>query len=115
MRTWDETEPGAGEDEAARVRREVEIEASPEEVWDALATEEGRRRWLDDAHDREVHVESAQEPSRLVWWWWREDEAPTRVEFQLVPAVSTTRVVVIESRPSFPLVALARAFALAVA
>src|SRR5579884_3081397 len=71
MRTWDETEPGAGEDEAARVRREVEIEASPEEVWDALATEEGRRRWLDDAHDREVHVESAQEPSRLVWWWWR--------------------------------------------
>ncbi|MEA2475429.1 MAG: hypothetical protein QOE06_3344, partial [Thermoleophilaceae bacterium] len=30
------------------VRREIEIEASPDEVWDALATEEGREAWLDE-------------------------------------------------------------------
>src|SRR5689334_6636470 len=41
------------------VRREVEIEASPEEVWDALATEEGRERWLEEDPDREIHVEVA--------------------------------------------------------
>jgi N-methylhydantoinase B len=34
------------------VRREVEIEASPEEVWEALATEEGRDRWLEEDPER---------------------------------------------------------------
>ena len=37
--------------------REIEIEATPEEVWEALATEEGRDRWLDEP-GREIHVES---------------------------------------------------------
>src|ERR671939_332874 len=68
------------------VRREVEIEASPEEVWDALATEEGRERWLEEDPERELHVEVADEPSRLVWWWWRGDEPATRVELLVVAA-----------------------------
>ncbi len=60
--------------------REIEIEASPDEVWEALATEEGRERWLDEP-DREIHVESADAPHRLVWWWWEGDEPadPRRV------------------------------------
>ena len=94
------------------VRREVEIEASPEEVWEALATEEGRERWLEDEPGREIHVEVADEPSRLVWWWWRGDEPATRVELLVVAAPAGSRVVVVESRPTFPLVALASAFAL---
>ncbi len=93
------------------VRREIEIEASPEEVWDAMATEEGRDRWLEDDPDREMHVEVADEPSRLVWWWWRGDEPATRVELLVVAAPAGARVVVVESQPAFPLVALASAFA----
>jgi uncharacterized protein YndB with AHSA1/START domain len=97
------------------VRREIDIEATPEEVWEALATEEGRDRWLEDDPDREIHVEVADEPSRLVWWWWRGDEPATRVELLVVAAPAGSRVVVVESQPAFPLVAFARAFALALA
>jgi uncharacterized protein YndB with AHSA1/START domain len=90
------------------VKREIEIEAAPEEIWEAIATAEGRERWLDD--DREVVVETVQEPSRLVWWW-AGDDTWSRVEVTLVPAVSSTRVIVIESVPAFPLTALASMFA----
>jgi uncharacterized protein YndB with AHSA1/START domain len=93
------------------VRREVDIEASPEEVWEALATEEGRERWLEDDPEREIHVEVAEEPSRLVWWWWRGEEPATRVELLVVAAPAGARVIVVESLPAFPLVALAAAFA----
>ena len=90
------------------MQREVEIDATPEEVWEAISSDEARERWLED--DRPVHVESVEEPSRLVWWW-AEDERWTRVEVTLEPLVSTTRVVVRETAPSFPLTALARAWA----
>ncbi len=97
------------------VRREVEIEATPEEVWESLASENGRERWLEDDPEREIHVEVADEPSRLVWWWWSGDEPATRVEFLVVAAPAGTRVVVTETVPSFPLTALTRAFALVAA
>ena len=86
------------------MERSIEIDATPEEIWEAISTDEGREAWLDD--DREVHVEAVEEPSRLVWWW-AEEEQWTRVEVTLVPAISTTRVVVRETAPSFPLTALA--------
>lgn len=91
------------------VRRETEVEATPEEVWDALATEEGRARWLDEP-GREVVVESAEAPHRLVWWWWEDDGPATRVEFLVVAAPAGSRVVVTESVPSLPLARLAAAF-----
>ena len=87
-----------------QVEREIEIDAAPEEIWEAIATDEGRERWLGD--DREVVVEVVEAPSRLVWWWAGE-EAWSRVEVRLVPAVSATRVIVTESMPAFPLTALA--------
>lgn len=95
------------------VEREIRIEAAPEEVWEHIATDEGRERWLDD--DRDVHVEAVEEPTRLVWWWAGEEQW-TRVEVTLVPAVSDTavshtRVIVRESVPTFPLTALASAWA----
>jgi uncharacterized protein YndB with AHSA1/START domain len=95
------------------VKREVDIEATPEEVWEALATEEGRDRWLEDDPEREIHVEVADEPSRLVWWWWRGEEPATRVELLVVAAPAGARVIVVESQPAFPLVALAASFSLA--
>jgi uncharacterized protein YndB with AHSA1/START domain len=98
-----------------RTRREIEIEATPEEVWEVLATEEGREEWLEDGPEREIHVETSEEPHRLVWWWWTEDAPATRVEVLVVAAPAGSRVVVVESEPSFPLPALAARFALAYA
>ncbi len=95
-------------------RTEVEIEATPEEVWEALVTEEGRERWLGEP-ERDVHVEVVDAPHRLVWWWAGEDQPATRVEFLVVAAPAGTRVVVTESEPALPIAALAASFALVAA
>jgi uncharacterized protein YndB with AHSA1/START domain len=100
------------EEDGMRVRREVEIDATPEEVWDSLSTEDGRDRWLEPDPAREIHVEVADEPGRLVWWWWRGEEPATRVEFLILAAPVGARVVVIETVPRFPVSMLAGAFAL---
>jgi uncharacterized protein YndB with AHSA1/START domain len=91
------------------VRREVEIEASPAEVWEALVTEEGRERWLQEP-EREIHIEVLDPPDRLVWWWAGEEAPATRVEFEIVSAPAGTRVIVTESEPAFPLSSLAQSF-----
>src|SRR3954454_2244132 len=96
------------------VRREIEIDAGVEEVWDALATEEGRTEWLEEG-ERTILVETEDPPHRLVWWWWQEDAVPTRVEFSVAPIDSGTRVVVTESSPSVPLASLSARFALVAA
>jgi uncharacterized protein YndB with AHSA1/START domain len=95
------------------VRREIAIDASPDEVWESLATEEGRDRWLEQDPQREIRIEVADEPRRLVWWWWSGDEVATRVEFRVIAVSTGSRVIVTETRPRLPLAALARAFALA--
>lgn len=96
------------------VRREVEIDASPEEVYEALATEEGRDRWLDEP-EREIHIESTEAPNRIVWWWAGEEQPATRVAFQIVALPRGTRIVVTESVPTFPLAAMAASLALVAA
>jgi uncharacterized protein YndB with AHSA1/START domain len=93
------------------VSREIDVDAQPEEVWEVLATEEGRERWLDEP-GRDIHVEALDFPHRLVWWWAGPEEPATRVEFLLVAAPAGTRVIVTESAPSFPLAMLAASFAL---
>src|ERR1700712_6019853 len=49
-------------------QQEVDVEATPEEVWEALVTEEGRERWLGEP-ERDIHIEVVDAPNRLVWWW----------------------------------------------
>src|SRR5580700_6565300 len=86
------------------VRREIDVDASPEEVFAALVTEEGRERWLDEP-EREIHVEVLDVPHRLVWWWAGEDQPATRVEFLVLAGIAPdlpTRVIVTESSPALP-------------
>jgi len=99
------------------VTREIEVDASPEEVWKALATQEGRERWLQEP-ERDIHIEVLDAPHRLVWWWAGAQEPATRVEFLVLAGTEmdpSTRVVVTESTPSFPLAELAASFALVLA
>jgi uncharacterized protein YndB with AHSA1/START domain len=99
------------------VRREIDVDASPDEVFEALVTDEGRERWLDEP-EREIHVEVLDAPHRLVWWWAGVDEPATRVEFLVVAGTEShrsTRVIVTESTPSFSLEMLAASFALVLA
>jgi uncharacterized protein YndB with AHSA1/START domain len=96
--------------ERKAARTEVDVEASPEEVWEALVTEQGREDWLQEP-DREVYIEVVQAPSRLVWWWGGEDEPATRVEFEIVAVPAGAKVVVTESEPDFPISLLAKSFA----
>lgn len=99
----------APQDERASFAREVLVEASPEEVWEAIATEQGRERWLAFDEEREVEVEVSQQPERLVWWWAPDAGLqPTRVEFVLRAVARGTVVQVRESVPHFPIEMLAR-------
>jgi uncharacterized protein YndB with AHSA1/START domain len=91
------------------VTREVEVEASPEEVWEALATDEGRERWLEEPA-RAIDVELEDAPHRLVWRWSEGDGPPSRVEFEVIAIPAGARVVVTESAPRVPLEMLAGAF-----
>ena len=94
------------------VTRDVDVEASPEEVWEALATEEGRERWLDEP-EREIHVQELEPPSRVVWWWGSDRHPFTEVRFEIAPAAGgRARVTVTESAPAFPLARLAASFAM---
>jgi uncharacterized protein YndB with AHSA1/START domain len=100
--------------EREEVRREIEVDATPEEVWEALITEHGRERWLAE-EQREIHIESAQPPERLTWWWASEEQPATRVEFQIVALPRSTRVIVVESAPSLPLARMAASLQLVAA
>lgn len=88
------------------VRSEIEVEASPEEVWDALVDEDRRVQWLGE-EGRDVEIEEVCAPNRLVWWWSQDDRGSTRVEISVDAVARGTRIVVSESVPSFPLPSLA--------
>ena len=87
--------------------REVEIEAPPEDVWEAIATDEGRERWLGGEEAATVEVIDADAPHRLVWRWAQDDAPPTTVEFRIVGVPAGTRVRVTESEPALPVAELA--------
>jgi uncharacterized protein YndB with AHSA1/START domain len=97
---------------AERIERELLIDASPEDVWEAI-TSEG---WLADevtldlvpGGDAEFRtrdevksgwVEDVHAPDRLAFWWAVDGEPATRVELTLSPADELTRLRVVETRP----------------
>ena len=84
------------------VTRELTVDAPIEEVWEAVATDAGRERWLEPDPDRRVVVERTAPPGHITWWWWQESDAePARqVEIRLVAIPHGTRITVTETRPA---------------
>jgi uncharacterized protein YndB with AHSA1/START domain len=95
-----------------RIERELLVDASPEEVWEAV-TGPG---WLadevlldlrpgGDAVFRSEHevktgwVEDVSAPERLAFWWALDGEPATRVELTLLTEQAATRLRVVETRP----------------
>lgn len=68
-------DPGTDESPSS-VTRSVDLDASPEVVWDAVADPERRRAWLDDpdATDRALRIDHADPGRSLTWTWWRPDD-----------------------------------------
>jgi uncharacterized protein YndB with AHSA1/START domain len=93
------------------VWREVEIEATPEEVWESVSTEEGREQWLEPDPERDLVVTETDAPNRIVWWWstGAQDEDARKVELIIVGVPGGSRVIAIESAPTLPLTMLASA------
>jgi hypothetical protein len=86
------------------VTREITIDAPVEDVWEAVSTEEGRERWLEQDPERELVVEESVAPEHITWWWWREDEPARRVDVDIAAVPAGTRVTVTETEPMiFPL------------
>ena len=103
--------------------REVELPLDADEAWETvteleswlvedadLVLEEGREGTLvlDGGEERTAVVEAVEPGERLAFWWWTASEPATHVELTLVPAVSGTRVRVVESGHVTGPVALAR-------
>jgi len=83
------------------VTRSVDLDASPETVWEAVADPERRRAWLDDpdAISRAVRVDESDPGRSLTWTWWRPDDeaSASRVEVVLTELPNgATRVAVTE-------------------
>ena len=94
------------------VTREVTLPLDADEAWDAVTELE---EWLVDDADLELEpgeegtlvlpdgserravVEEVSPGERLTFWWWEGSEPATHVSLTLEPAVSGTRVVVVES------------------
>ena len=90
---------------AEDVMRSVDLDASPDDVWRAVADPDEQAVWLDDpdAVSRRVRVDEAAPSRRLVWTWWRpgEEGDASTVSVVLTPLdTGGTRVVVTESLPA---------------
>ncbi len=110
---------------------EIDIEATPHDVWEALSTDEGLAAWLGDGAsielipggaihapdpvsgiEREGTVEHVESDRNLRYRWWpvTDPGSPSSVDIDILPAQNGTRVIVVE-RPEIPLTALAVASA----
>jgi uncharacterized protein YndB with AHSA1/START domain len=96
------------------VERETLVEASPEEVWEALTEEERLEEWLgpevelepveggeiivrDGDEQRTGTVETLEEEERLAFTWSRPGQGESYVEFTIEALPGGTRVRVVET------------------
>ncbi len=105
---------------------EIDIDATPAEVWDALSTDDGLAAWLGDGAsidptpggaihapdpvtgvEREGTVETGSPDDGLRYRWWptADPGSPSSVMIDIVPIETGTRVIVVE-RPELPLTAV---------
>jgi uncharacterized protein YndB with AHSA1/START domain len=96
------------------VERQIELEASPDEVWQLVCEPEswmadagsvdlrpgGTGRLVDEGVARRVAVESVDEGTRVVFRWWDEDhgeDGASRVEITVRPSAGPTALAIRET------------------
>ncbi len=99
------------EDQPETLTRSVDIDAGVEDVWQALATDEGRQSWIEPDPNRVLIVDSEKSPDQISWWWWSADEPATHVALRVVAIPTGARVIITETGPSgFPVTQLTASF-----
>src|SRR5262245_28550461 len=105
---------GLHNDSTPWVERETLVEATPEEVWEALTDEDRLREWMapeveldpieggeisvrDGEEERRGTVETLEERERFTFTWTRPGEGESFVEFTLEPLPAGTRIRVVET------------------
>src|SRR5215210_478541 len=102
------------DEQAPWVERETMVEASPEEVWEALTDEDRLQEWMapeveldpveggeiavrDGEDERNGTVETVEENERFAFTWSRPGEGESFVEFTIEPLPGGSRVTVVET------------------
>ena len=102
------------DEKAPWVERETLVEASPEEVWEALTDEDRLEEWMapeveldpteggeiavrDGEDERAGTVEIVEEQERFAFTWSRPGEGESFVEFTVEALPGGTRVTVVET------------------
>jgi uncharacterized protein YndB with AHSA1/START domain len=102
------------DEQAPWVERETMVEASPEEVWEALTDEDLLVEWMgpevnldpteggeiavrDGEDERAGIVETMDEPERFAFTWSRPGEGESFVEFTIEALPGGSRVTVVET------------------
>jgi uncharacterized protein YndB with AHSA1/START domain len=110
----------------ATVRRSIDLDAPPEDVWKAISEESTLRDWLapeveidlreggelscryEDGEERRGTVELVEEAERLAFRWQRDGAGPSRVELTVDAVANGTRLTVVETQlTAAPLLAAA--------
>jgi uncharacterized protein YndB with AHSA1/START domain len=114
MRLRNEAPAKQADEKAPWVERETLIEASPDEVWEALTDEDRLEEWLApeveldpfeggeisvrDGDDRRTGtVETVEEGERFAFTWSRPGEGESFVEFTIEALPGGTRLTVVET------------------
>ena len=114
MQLRDETAGKQADEKTPWVERETLVEASPEEVWEALTDEDRLEEWLapdveldpveggeiavrDGDDERAGVVETVEEAERFAFTWARPGQGESFVEFTIEALPGGTRVNVVET------------------
>ncbi|HEY6638105.1 MAG TPA: SRPBCC domain-containing protein [Solirubrobacterales bacterium] len=114
MRLRNEAEAKQADERAPWVERETLVEASPEEVWEALTDEDRLEEWLapdveldpfeggeisvrDGDDERHGTVETVEENERFAFTWSRPGEGESFVEFTIEALPGGSRLTVVET------------------